>query len=301
VHLLLKDMVEITLAVVDLLTSPLDLTTMDHHNLELVSHHNLVHNLLLLKVDLKDLADQMVVLQVAENATATLKTLVQQDLLVKKVYLVMTVWMDNLVYPVKMVLMENTLKLNVKNMENASPVLRVPQGHRELLGAPAPEACEAPEANLVFPDVTDNPVSPELSDLKAPSDLLENLDQSELPEKMPPNSLDYPVLKVNKDLSVPLVISELLEKKDPSVNLVKKENEEDQAKMVIMEIMVTLEKLENLESLVLTLNIVHALLVALTAKLDQVVKAINMGATKEVTAAVKLAQTIVVVSKIKFL
>jgi len=130
VHLLLKVMVEITQAVVDLLTSPLDLTTMDHHNLELVSHHNLVHNLLLLKVDLKDLVDQMVVLQVAENATATLKTLVLLDLLVKKVYLVMTVWMDNLVYLEKMVLMENILKLNVKNMENALPALRVPQGHR---------------------------------------------------------------------------------------------------------------------------------------------------------------------------
>jgi hypothetical protein len=297
-HLHHKDMVEIIQAVVDLQTSPQALTTMVHHNLELVFHHNLDHNLLLLKVDLKDLAVDH---QVVENATATPKILALLDLLVKKVYPVMMVLMDNLVYLVKMVLMVNILKLNDKNMVNASLAPLVPL---DLKGLPAVQelvVCEELEDNLVFLAVMDNLDSQELLDLKAQSDLPVSKDPLVLLVKMLQNSLDYPVLKVNKDLLAQLEILELLVKKDPLDNLDLKENVVHQAKMETMEIMVMLVKLENLVNPVLMLNIVHVLLAALTAKLDQVVKATNMAETKVVMLLDKPAQTIVAVLKLKII
>jgi hypothetical protein len=263
VLLLLKDMVEIIL--VALHNSHLVQAVMAHNILVLVFHHNSVHNLLPHKAHKVHLVENVIVHK--------LKIPALLDHLVKKVSLVMMVLMAFLVSLAKMELMVNIHKLNDKNMVNASHAPLGLLDHKDLMVVLVHGGCGELEVNLVFLAVMEILDSLDPLDLKVQLGLLAKKDLPVNPVQMPPNLLDYLDLRVNKDLLVQLEISELPVKKAQLVNLVKKVNVGHLAKMDKTVTMVMLEKPENLVNLVLMQNIVHALLEALTAKLDLVVMA----------------------------
>jgi hypothetical protein len=279
VHLLLNLMVEIIILEMVVLHSShlMDQITMVHHNLELVFHHNSVHNLLLHKV-VAHKAHQVEIHQMVENAIVPkLKIPAPLVLLEKRATMAMMVLMGFLVFLEKMELMVNILKHNVKNMVNASLVPLVRLAHKDLLAVLVAVECVVLVDNPVFLAEMEIQDFQAHSDQKDPLVLLEKKALVVNPELIPPNSWDYPVLRVNKDPMAQLEISELPEKKAQLDNLVKKVHEVALAKMVKMAIMEMPEKPENLANQVLMQNIVHALLEALIAKLELVVKVAKMA------------------------